>query len=92
VLVAGEFNNSYNDCGLYLINGTQHYSEPLGLLLRPTLTTYCRWRLLAVAGREHMAHGPTLLKLARSSFALASMDTTRDWFFSMRKVRLFART
>ncbi|KAJ7809743.1 hypothetical protein B0H13DRAFT_2685767 [Mycena leptocephala] len=25
VPVAGEFNNSYNDCGLYLINRAQHY-------------------------------------------------------------------
>ncbi|KAJ7302471.1 hypothetical protein DFH08DRAFT_73845 [Mycena albidolilacea] len=32
------------------------------------------------------AHGPTPRKPARINFTLPSMDTTRDWFLSMRKI------
>jgi len=56
----------------------------------------CELYLTVVNGTHHYAetaaccrtraHGPKPPKLARSSFALASMDTTSDWFFSMRKI------
>jgi hypothetical protein len=39
-----------------------------------------------MARREHMKRAGV------KQFTLASMDATSDWFFSMRKVRLFAET
>ncbi|KAJ7882227.1 glycoside hydrolase superfamily [Mycena olivaceomarginata] len=68
------------DCLFWMEMDADFFFNPAGA------RSGCRSRVETARCSRTRAHGPTPPKLAPSSFALASMDTPRDWFFSIRKI------